>query len=81
MPRVARMVVPGVPHHVTWRGNNCQQVFFDGDDRELYLALLKAEADRYGLETPGCWLISNHMHLVGASGQGMTNAQIPMSNQ
>ncbi|MFH0981453.1 MAG: transposase, partial [Planctomycetota bacterium] len=28
MPRVARIVLPGQPHHVTQRGNNRQDVFF-----------------------------------------------------
>jgi putative transposase len=65
MPRVARIVVPGAPHHVTQRGNNRQAVFFSDEDRELYLALLKAEADRFGLEILGYCLMSNHMHLVG----------------
>jgi putative transposase len=64
MPRVARIVVPGVAHHVTQRGNNRQQVFFSDDDRALYLALLKAEAERFDLEILGYCLMSNHMHLV-----------------
>ena len=28
MPRVARILVPGVPHHITQRGNNRQDVFY-----------------------------------------------------
>ena len=64
MPRIARIVVPGVPHHVTQRGNNRQQVFFSDADRELYLALLKSEAERFGLEILGYCLLTNHMHLV-----------------
>jgi GrpB-like predicted nucleotidyltransferase (UPF0157 family) len=35
MPRVARVVIPGVPHHVTQRGNNRQDVFFTDDDRRV----------------------------------------------
>ncbi len=38
MPRVARIVVPGVPHHVSQRGNNRQQVFFRDEDRGLSVA-------------------------------------------
>lgn len=34
MPRVARIVVPGWPHHVVQRGNNRQDVFFVDDDRQ-----------------------------------------------
>ncbi|MCI0491876.1 MAG: transposase, partial [Planctomycetes bacterium] len=33
MPRVARIVIPNCPHHVTQRGNNRQDVFFVDDDR------------------------------------------------
>jgi len=32
MPRFARIVVPGVPHHITQRGNN-QQVTIGGNNR------------------------------------------------
>ena len=49
MPRVARIVVPGVPHHVTQRGNNRQTVFFSDDDRRFYLALLKEISERFRL--------------------------------
>ena len=40
MARLARVVAPGVPHHVTQRGNRRQQVFFSDDDYEVYKALL-----------------------------------------
>jgi putative transposase len=33
MPRVARIVVEHVPHHVTQRGSNRQDVFFLDDER------------------------------------------------
>jgi len=35
MPRTARIVVPDIPHHITQRGNNCQDVFFVDDDSGL----------------------------------------------
>jgi len=37
MPRVARIIAPGLPYHVTQRGNNGQEVFFVDDDRIVYL--------------------------------------------
>ena len=40
MARLARVVVPGVPHHVTQRGNRRQQTFFQEEDYAAYLALL-----------------------------------------
>lgn len=39
MPRTARIVIRGIPHHVTQRGNNRQDVFFTTDDRRVYLYL------------------------------------------
>jgi putative transposase len=44
MPRVARIVVPGLPHHITQRDNNRQVVFHTDEQRELYLELLKKHA-------------------------------------
>jgi REP element-mobilizing transposase RayT len=32
MARIARVVAPGVPHHVTQRGNRRQQTFFCEED-------------------------------------------------
>lgn len=64
MPRMARVVVPGLPHHVTQRGNNRQPVFFTDDDRLLYLTLLRAHSARHGLAVRGWCLMTNHVHLV-----------------
>ena len=40
MARLARIVIPGIPHHVTQRGNRREQTFFEDGDYELYLDLL-----------------------------------------
>jgi putative transposase len=65
MPRFARIVVAGVAHHVTQRGNNKQDVFFVDDDRRVYLELLRAQSQRFGLRVDGYCLMSNHVHIVG----------------
>ena len=63
-------MIPEVPHHITQRGNNRQDVFFMDDDRRLYLSLLKEHAEKYGLEILGWCLMANHIHLVARpSGQ------------
>lgn len=41
MPRVARVVVVGIPHHITPRGNNQQMVLSGDQDRRTYLRILK----------------------------------------
>jgi len=46
MARLPRIVLPGIPHHVTQRGNRREQVFFEDGDYELYLDLLSDAATR-----------------------------------
>jgi putative transposase len=64
MPRIARLVCPGVPHHVTQRGNRRSQVFFSDADYRSYLSWLHFDAKRYGAEVLAYCLMSNHVHLV-----------------
>ena len=64
MPRIARIVIPDVPYHITQRGNNRQDVFFVDQDRQVYLSLLKTQSDLYGLAILGYCLMCNHVHLV-----------------
>ena len=64
MPRVARIVMPQMPHHVVQRGNNRQSVFFTDDDRRVYLAMLREESQRFGLQVVGYCLMTNHLHLI-----------------
>ena len=64
MPRLARAVVPGLPHHVTQRGNRRQKTFFQLDDYLLYIALMGEECDRFGVEILAYCLMPNHVHLI-----------------
>ncbi len=64
MPRVARIVVPGIPHHIIQRGNNKQDVFFADEDRTKYLRYLREESRKYGLNIASYCLMSNHVHIV-----------------
>ena len=65
MPRTARIVVPDIPHHITQRGNNRQDVFFVNDDQRVYLSILKEQSEKFGLEILGWCLMTNHIHLIG----------------
>jgi putative transposase len=40
MTRRARIVVAGLPHHVTQRGNRREAIFFEDGDHEIYRDLL-----------------------------------------
>jgi REP-associated tyrosine transposase len=64
MGRIARVVAPGVPHHITQRGNARQVVFDDARDRRVYLALLRYYAERFRLRIWAWCLMSNHVHLL-----------------
>ena len=50
MPRIARVALAGVPHHVTQRGNRRQDVFFSDGDRAAYLGWLAYYCRRFHLE-------------------------------
>ena len=64
MPRLARVTVPGLPHHVTQRGNRRQRVFFSEEDRQLYLRLLREQSRRYGVAFWAYCLMDNHVHVI-----------------
>ena len=64
MPRIARVVIPGCPHHVTHRGNHGQRVFFNDKDRKIYFTLLRKYFGQYKVEMSGYTLMSNHIHQI-----------------
>jgi len=64
MARLSRIVVPGLPHHVTQRGNRRQALFTEPGDYALYRDLV---AERCRANGVVCWaycLMPNHVHLV-----------------
>jgi putative transposase len=64
MARRARVVFPGLPHHVTQRGNRRQDVFRDVDDRLRFVELLADRTARAGLRIWAYTLMTNHVHLI-----------------
>jgi putative transposase len=62
--RIARVVIPGIPHHVVQRGNRRQKVFFNDEDRVYYLRLLKKYGDKAGLSFWAYCLMPNHVHMI-----------------
>jgi putative transposase len=68
MARIARVVVPGRPHHVTQRGNRRQPTFFGPDDYRAYLALMAEWCGRCGVEVWAYCLMPNHVHLIAVPG-------------
>jgi len=64
MPRIARSVFSGVPHHITQRGNRREDVFFSDEDRAAYLAWLSDYGAKYKVNVLAYCLMTNHIHLV-----------------
>jgi putative transposase len=64
MPRPPRLILPGLPHHVTQRGNYRQDVFYRDEDRQSYLHMLKEYARHYRIAIQAFCLMSNHVHLL-----------------
>ena len=64
MARTARLVVPGIPHHVTQRGNRRQPTFFSDSDYARYLALLRHWCAEAGTRIWAWCLMPNHVHLI-----------------
>jgi len=64
MARLARVVLPGYPHHITQRGNRRQDVFFQESDYHYYLKQLKTNCDRHGVDIWAYCLMTNHVHLI-----------------
>jgi putative transposase len=64
MPRIARIVGLGFPHHVVQRGNNKEKVFLDREDYGKYLSLLGKYSGEKGTPILAYCLMSNHVHLL-----------------
>jgi putative transposase len=61
---MARAVVPGIPHHVTQRGDRREPVFLAKSDFRRYLNLLRDYSGPRGLGIAAYCLMPNHVHLV-----------------
>lgn len=70
MARLARIILPGYPHHITQRGNRNQDVFFCEEDFKFYLNLLKEWCSRESVKIWAYCLMTNHVHLVVTPEEG-----------
>lgn len=64
MARIARVIAPGFPHHVTQRGNRRQETFFCDKDYEAYLSLMAEWCRKCRVEILAWCLMPNHVHLI-----------------
>lgn len=80
MPRLARTVFAGVPHHITQRGNRREKVFFTEEDRNVYLRWLREYGEKHRVDVLAYCLMTNHVHLVviPASEEGLQGVLKPL---
>lgn len=64
MARIARVVAPGMPHHITQRGNRRQRTFFSGEDYAAYIDLMAQWCGIYAVDIWAYCLMPNHVHLI-----------------
>jgi putative transposase len=64
MPRIPRPVFPGIPHHITQRGNRRENVFFSDGDRAAYPGWMAHYCAKFRVEVLAYCLMTNHVHFV-----------------
>jgi len=64
MARLARVVIPGLPHHVTQRGNRREAIFFEDGDHEVYMDLLAEQTRKAEVDVWAYCLMPNHVHMI-----------------
>ena len=64
MPRVARMIIPGIPYHVLNRGNNKQVLFLSDEDKRFFFQILLEAKLKYSCQLYYYTLMKNHYHLM-----------------
>jgi putative transposase len=62
MARCARVIVPGVPHHVVARGVDGLTIFRSGSDKRRYLKRFVRIAEEEGVTVHAYCLMNNHVH-------------------
>ncbi len=64
MARLARVVVPGMPHLITQRGNRRQATFFCDEDYLAYRELMAHWCAEQRVQIWAYCLMPNHVHLI-----------------
>lgn len=64
MPRIARIIAAGLPHHITQRGNRRMPTFFRDEDYQEYIALMAEWCLKCCVEIWAYCLMPNHVHLI-----------------
>ena len=64
MPRKARFILKGYPHHITQRGNNKELTFIENQDYDKYLHIFDHYRKKHALPTISYCPMPNHIHFA-----------------
>ncbi len=64
MPRIARVIAPGIPHHITQRGNRRMETFFREEDYQAYLTIMAEWCRKFRVSVWAYCLMPNHVHII-----------------
>ena len=64
MARIARIVMPDTPHHITQRGNRGEAIFFEKGDYEAYIGFMAEECAAHGVSIWAYCLMPNQIQLI-----------------
>lgn len=64
MPRIGRVIVVGLAHHITQRGNYRQKVFEKREDYIKYINWINEYSKKYGIQIQAYCLMNNHVHFI-----------------
>ncbi|MCK5511849.1 MAG: transposase [Thermodesulfovibrionia bacterium] len=64
MARQLRIEFEGAFYHITSRGNQREQIYWDNRDKERFQEILKRTKERYGYLLHAYVLMDNHFHLL-----------------
>jgi putative transposase len=73
---MARIMIAGLPYHVTHRGNQRAAVFTAIDHYRDYLSGLERYSRRFGMEIWAYCLMPNHVHLVAVGREARSVARV-----
>lgn len=69
MPRIAKVVAPDYPDHLTQRGNGRQPIFRDDEDRCRSLSWINEYSLKHRLSLMAYCLMKIHLHFVALPGE------------
>jgi REP element-mobilizing transposase RayT len=64
MPRIARQKSESGVYHIVLRGLNRQTLFYDDEDKAVFLNRVKLAKDKYNFKLYAFCLMGNHVHIL-----------------